>query len=107
LADVTLKANGHAGRTTFYDLRLHRIDGAGQQKAEAHAEQADRVAAFLRRSGLVGTDAQSDEALSQIKEAIHEQSATITVATSLSNKQEADWLATVIQQAAIKEEQFA
>jgi len=107
LADVTLKTSGRAGRTTFYDLRLHRMGAARQQQAQANAEQADRVAAFLRRSGLVGADPEAGEALSKIKESIREQSATIMVAKSLSNKQEADWIVTAIQQAAIEEEQFA
>ncbi len=107
LADVTLKTSGHAGRTTFYDLRLHRMEAASQQQTQVNAEQADRVAAFLRRSGLVRADPKADEALSKIKESIREQSATIMVAKNLENKQEADWLVTTIQQAAIEEEQFA
>lgn len=107
LADVTLRANGQAGRTTFYDLLLHRMDTTSQQQAQARADQADQVAAFLRRSGLVGTGPEADDAMERIKASIHAQSTQLNVATGLSNKQEADWLVTVIQQAAIEEAQFA
>ena len=107
LADVTIEANGHAGNITYYDLVLHRLEPAAQQHAASNAGAAEQVAQFLQSTGLVANGPDADRTMKQIKQAIHEHGTQLKVAGGLSNKQEADWIAATIQQAAQREAQFA
>lgn len=105
LADVSVTANGRAGSTTYYDLVLHRLDTASQQEVVESSEKAEQVAQFLQSSGLVaGPDAAATT--ERIKQNIRKQSTQLKVASGLSNKQEADWIAAKIKKAAQREAQF-
>lgn len=106
LADVSVEASGHAGSTTYYNLTLHRLDAAAQQQAAAGEEAAEKVTQFIEQTGLV-QGAEAEQAAEKIQQRIHEQSTQLTVARGLANKQEADWIAATIQQAAQREATFS
>ena len=97
LLDARVSVNGQDNSRDIYDLKLFPADPDAIPKLRKKRESRQRVASFVR--GAVGGNAKAED---RIEKYVRD-SGAITVAQGLPNKQEADWIAQQILDAAERE----
>lgn len=98
LEDVEVQARGSAGDTTYYALALTLADSATQGSKGRGA----RLAQWMK--GVGGE--QASGVAEQVEETVEAATQSVRVAGDLSNKQEADWIADRLVEAAEREASF-
>jgi hypothetical protein len=98
LEDVTVQARGHGGDTTYYALALTLADAAVQGSSGNGA----KLAKWMKQ---VGGERASDAA-DQVQSEVEKATQSVRVAGDLTNKQEADWIADRLIEAAEREASF-
>ena len=96
LEDVTVQARGHGGDTTYYAMALTIAEAAVQENSGNGAQLADWIRQFGEASGVAD----------QVQEAVEKATQSVRVAGDLTNKQEADWIADCLIEAAEREASF-
>lgn len=106
LVDVRVDENGHMGESPLYALTLYRDDAQADANAEATREKYERFVGFMRKSGFASAT-QRDAELDTVMARIEAHAGGIQVADGLTNKSEADWMASELVKAAERESAFA
>lgn len=106
---VAVEVGGQAGGKARYALKLVRASGT--QASAQTTQAADRAASFAEKfasvsAGEASAEKASDQVRQQVIEAAGAQARTVDVAGGLTNKQEADWLAEQIEEAARREARY-
>jgi hypothetical protein len=98
LEDVAVEARGNAGDTTYYALAL----SLAESEVQGTKGSGKQVANWMKRFGGEQTSGIADRA----QEAVEEATRSVRVAGDLTNKQEADWIADRLIEAAEREASF-
>lgn len=98
LEDVAVKARGNAGDTTYYALAL----SLAESEVQGTKGRGERAAKWVKQLGGEQTSGIADRA----QEAVDEATRSVRVAGDLTNKQEADWIADRLVEAAEREASF-
>jgi len=98
LEDVTVQARGHGGDTTYYALALTLADAAVQGSTGSGAQ----LAKWMKQVGGERASAVANQVQSEVERATQ----SVHVAGDLTNKQEADWIADRLIEAAEREASF-
>lgn len=98
LEDVAVEVRGNAGDTTYYALGLTLADS----EVQGTKGRGERVAKWMKQVGGEQTSGVADRA----QEAVEEATQSVRVASDLTNKQEADWIADRLIEAAEREVSF-
>lgn len=103
LLDVRVEKSGRSGDKTVYALVLYQEDPESDANVR---ETSERFVGFLRKSGLAGAKS-SDDDLDAMIDAIDREGKRLQVAGHLTNKGEADWIASEVVKAVERESAFA
>lgn len=102
LEDVRVETSGEGGNTTYYTLTLVRADPDGQ----ATGAKASQALTWLQDSGLLGDSGLTEKLFESVPDVVEAHAQETRIANDLTNKQEADWIAENILEAAEREASF-